>query len=416
LSPEIISISNRIQKERRRVGYRNGDTNLWLITLDTLHALKRLVQRIRALLEARENPIVLLAIQFVTRLSFLGRVDHHLYNALAQHGRTQLDRNELVHLGRDFGLEANELKVPATMSAFANHALGHRVQRSEFNVVVLAGLGGLEVAQGFFEGDEFADEDVCLVDFVCEDNEVFLGCELQDGLDVFGGEGRAGGVTWVNDADGFHVGAFGHGFIIGAADGGHGCAPGLLLFEVVGDDAGVEDGEGCGVERVLRDGHHDTGLGLCADGVQQGVDAGGGAVAEVDVLEAGGVAISSCILLAQSRGLGLCDPTLNVLGNALSDAWCALALAVCAHALDFLQQLLRPRNDIRLVAQAIDEHILVLEQSRVLQQTCDLAEECDGLLVQLLRVSNVRCDDGVEGEIFALALCQRRAVLFRLDG
>jgi hypothetical protein len=108
--------------------------------------------------------------------------------------------------------------------------------------------------------------------------------------------------------------------------------------------------------------------------------------------------------------------TLNILGDALADAWCALALAVCAHALDFLQQLLRARNDIGLVAQAVDEDILVLEQRWVLQQTGDLAEERDGLLVQLLRVSDIRCDHGVEGQVLALALCQLRAVLLRLDG
>jgi hypothetical protein len=73
-----------------------------------------------------------------------------------------------------------------------------------------------------------------------------------------------------------------------------------------------------------------------------------------------------------------------------------LTLAVCAYALDFLEQLLRARNDIGLVAQAVDEDVLVLQQAGVLEQTCDLAEECYGFLVELLRVANVRGNDCVE--------------------
>jgi hypothetical protein len=108
--------------------------------------------------------------------------------------------------------------------------------------------------------------------------------------------------------------------------------------------------------------------------------------------------------------------TLNVLGDALADSWSSLRLAVCAYTLDFLQQLLRARNHVRLVAQAVDEDILVLQQARVLQQTCDLSEECDWLLVELLRVANVGSNDCVERKVLALALCQLRAVRLRLDG
>ena len=108
--------------------------------------------------------------------------------------------------------------------------------------------------------------------------------------------------------------------------------------------------------------------------------------------------------------------TLNVLCNALSDARCALALTVCAHAIHLFQQLLRPRNDIFLVSQALDQYVLVLQQSRILQQTRHLPEEGDGFLVELLRVANVGGDDGVERQVLALALSQLCAVLLRLDG
>jgi hypothetical protein len=61
------------------------------------------------------------------------------------------------------------------------------------------------------------------------------------------------------------------------ADGLEVGAPGLVLVEVVGDAGGVEDGEGGGVERVLRDGDEDARLGGLGEDVKQGVDAGRGA-------------------------------------------------------------------------------------------------------------------------------------------
>ena len=47
----------------------------------------------------------------------------------------------------------------------------------------------------------------------------------------------------------------------------------MVFIEIVWYAASVEDGKGRGVERVLWDCDHDTGLGLRADGVEESVDA-----------------------------------------------------------------------------------------------------------------------------------------------
>ena len=73
--------------------------------------------------------------------------------------------------------------------------------------------------------------------------------------------------------------------------------------------------------------------------------------------------------------------TLDVLCNALPDAWCTLTLTVCANALDLLEQLPRALKHVRLVSKALEQNVLVLQQARVLEYTRDLPEECDGLLV-----------------------------------
>lgn len=46
------------------------------------------------------------------------------------------------------------------------------------------------------------------------------------------------------------------------------------------------------------------------------------------VLFFGQLKLQVCVLITH---------TFDILCNALPDAWCTLALAVCAHALDFLQ-------------------------------------------------------------------------------
>ena len=108
--------------------------------------------------------------------------------------------------------------------------------------------------------------------------------------------------------------------------------------------------------------------------------------------------------------------TLNVLRDTLPDPRRALTLRVRPNTLHLLQQLLRALQYIPLIPQTTQQHILVLKQRWVLQQTRHLTEECNGLLIQLLRVPNVRCDNGVEGKVLALAFCQCGAVLLRLDG
>lgn len=63
----------------------------------------------------------------------------------------------------------------------------------------------------------------------------------------------------------------------------------------------------------------------------------------------------------------------------------------------------------------LGEGFLVLEKYRVLEKTGDLAEEGDGLLVELLRVANVCRNNLFEGEIAGIALCDLGSVFLGLD-
>lgn len=58
----------------------------------------------------------------------------------------------------------------------------------------------------------------------------------------------------------------------------------------------------------------------------------------------------------------------------------------------------RTLERIRLVVQTVEQDIFLLEQLRILHQADDLAEESDGLLIKLLRVSDVGRDYFVERE------------------
>ena len=157
-----------------------------ILALDALHLLEGLIQRRGALMQALENPVPLLLVQRITRITLLGRVDHHFDKTLADDRRAQHDADELVDLGDDLLVEADELEVATAVPALAHHALGDAVQGDDLDVVEFLGRRFLQVAQAFFEGDEGALEDVGLVDFVGDDDEFFLGRELEHALDVRG--------------------------------------------------------------------------------------------------------------------------------------------------------------------------------------------------------------------------------------
>lgn len=108
--------------------------------------------------------------------------------------------------------------------------------------------------------------------------------------------------------------------------------------------------------------------------------------------------------------------TLEELGDALLDGRDTVAGAVGANAADILQQPPGPLNDIGLVSQVVDEHVLLLQELGVLEETGYLAEEGKGLLVELLGVADVGGDDLVEGQVVSLAAGDLGAVLLRLDG
>jgi hypothetical protein len=301
------------------------------------------------------------------------------------------------------GVEADHLVVTATVTALADHTLGDTVHRRELDIVELALAvlrAGLQVAETLLEAVEFTLEDVGLVDFVGEHDKVLLGRKLDDRLDGLGLEGGAGRVTRVDDSDGADVDAFLLGLVESLTDAGHVGAPSILLVQVVGNALGVEQAESGGVERVLRDRDEDTGVGRGADDSQEGVDTSTGTGGEVDVGRVGRVAVAS----------------LDEVGNGLPDTKRTLRLRVCADRLDVLEQGPGALNDILLVAQALLQNVLVLQQLRVLHQTEDLAEEGDGLLVELLRVADVGCDDSVEGQVLALALGQSSLELLRANG
>lgn len=96
--------------------------------------------------------------------------------------------------------------------------------------------------------------------------------ELDDGPDVLLRQGGAGGVARVDDDYGADIGALGRGLLVGLLDDGQVGAPILGLVQEVGDARSVQDGQGGRVERVLGDGDQDSGLLVCADDMEQGVD------------------------------------------------------------------------------------------------------------------------------------------------
>jgi len=109
------------------------------------------------------------------------------------------------------------------------------------------------------------------------------------------------------------------------------------------------------------------------------------------------------------------QPTLKEVGDALPDSRNAVAGAVGSYGPNMLKKPLCTLSHVALVAELVQEHIFVVEQGGVLEETEDLAEESDGLLIELLGVADVGRDNLGEGKI-GQATLEVGAVLLRLDG
>jgi hypothetical protein len=107
--------------------------------------------------------------------------------------------------------------------------------------------------------------------------------------------------------------------------------------------------------------------------------------------------------------------TLQELGHTVLDGRHTRARAVRADRVALAQQPLCPLHHVGLVAALLHQHVGAVDEAGVLEQRRDLAEEGDGLLVQLLRVADVGADDLAEGQVGAGAAGDLGAVLLRLD-
>ena len=107
--------------------------------------------------------------------------------------------------------------------------------------------------------------------------------------------------------------------------------------------------------------------------------------------------------------------TLEEVGDALADGRHAVAGAVGSDRADLGEEPLSALQHVRLVAELVQEDVLVLEEDGVLDEAEYLAEEGDGLLVELLGVADVCRDDLVKGQAGS-ALPEEGPVLLRLHG
>lgn len=166
------------------------------------------------------------------------------------------------------------------------------MERGKFDIIVFSGVFLLQLAQDALEAVELANEDVGLVDLVGHDDELLFAGEVDHRADIILRKGGSGRVTGVDDNNGPDINAVSLGRVICASDCGEVSGPGLGFVEVVGNAGGVEDGEGGGVERVLRDGDEDTRLVGLGEDVKKSVDSGRGTGGEVDVISVGREAVS----------------------------------------------------------------------------------------------------------------------------
>ena len=113
----------------------------------------------------------------------------------------------------------------------------------------------LHISQDGFEAVELPFENVGLVDFIRHDDELFLGCEVDDGFDIVLGEVSSSGIARIDHYNGSYIGTFVDGFLVGLLDSSEVGSPVCGFFEIVRNALGVENRERGRVEWILRDGY-----------------------------------------------------------------------------------------------------------------------------------------------------------------
>ena len=207
---------------------------------------------------------------------------HHAVDAdLPGDGRTEADGGHLVEERDDILANVGALKIAAAPAALAGDALGDGVEGDE-------GHGALvERAEDLLEGRERvrgALVQVGLVDLVGEQDEVVRGAEADELLHRGLVEHRACRVARVDDHERAGLDALADGVCDRLLDRGRGGGPAGLLVEVVGYADALVRGERGGVERVLRDGDEDAGLGARDEHREQQRHARGCASGQEDVV------------------------------------------------------------------------------------------------------------------------------------
>ena len=226
------------------------------------HARERVEARGHRVSALRERSVRRVRLGLPERVARVARARraHHAVDAdLPGDGRTEADGGHLVQQRDDVLADVCALKVAAAPAALAGDALGDGVEGDEGDGAFVEG------AEDLLEGGEGvrgALVQVGLVDFVGEEDEVVLGAEADELLHRGLVEHRARRVAGVDDHERAGLDALLDGLRDRLFDLGRGRGPAGLLVELVGyADARVR-GERGGVERVLRDGDEDAGLGV----------------------------------------------------------------------------------------------------------------------------------------------------------
>jgi len=295
----------------------------------------------------------------------------------------------------DGGREAHGFEVAAALAAFAEHALGDGVQRDELKAGEgrRGGVGVLEVPDGGFDALEGGGgEDVFLVDFVSDEEEVAVCGEGDEGGEVGLGNDGAGGVAGVDDDETTGGDAGGKRVVDDAIEGGGGGnAPTVVLVEVVGDGSEVKGDEQGAIDGVEGDGEEDASVVSGGAHVAAAEEGHGdehtleGAAGEEDVVREGGEAVAG----------------LDVGGHGLAHARVAVVAAIGTDGAGRLEEGLGTGDGVAGISlrQQLCPGVGLAEfdEFGVLHQRTDLAGKSQWLLTTSLWVSQVERYNAREG-------------------
>jgi len=362
---------------RKRDGREEIHGSLSLGAGEALEASKGSAELRSTTVERSDDVVAFFAVELVGSVARDGRSHKTVEDKLADGVGAETDADKLVELSMDISRKMLDLEIATSVTTFAKEALADAVERSNLELLedILTHVVG-NLAERYELAVRIVD--VLLVDLISNKEQFVADAELYDLALALRSQDLASRVVGIDNNNSTHMDTILDSLGMCTLELLNAKRPRISLVEVVGDLCACAEGKKCREERILGNRSHDTCLLVRADEhLKEEAHSIRSTVSAVDRLG------------RTLKAIAFCDEGSNI----TTDEGMAHRVGVDTGEEARVQKTLCTGNGIG------EEGIrTLLHKLGVLAQCTHLADKGDGLLLQLLGITDVAEGNMVKGK------------------